>query len=98
MLPCDFFLLSFLILNCGKVNGYVMLTCTYFRLPPFCDIHISQGGVVTHLRCSGMFKYELVAKLPMSISERILNSLYDVSCFDLLQKRKRICEMEIDRY
>jgi len=34
----------------------------------FSDIHISQGSVATHLRCGGIFKYEFVANLPMSLS------------------------------
>ena len=33
----------------------------------FSDIHISQGSVATHLRCGGIFKYEFVANLPMSL-------------------------------
>ena len=34
----------------------------------FSDIHISQGSVATHLRCGGIFKYEFVANLPVSLS------------------------------
>jgi len=34
----------------------------------FSDIHISQGSVATYLRCGGIFKYELVANLPVSLS------------------------------
>jgi len=34
----------------------------------FSDIHISQGSVATYLRCGGIFKYEFVANLPMSLS------------------------------
>ena len=33
----------------------------------FLNIDISQGNVATHLRCSGIFKYELVANLPVSL-------------------------------
>ena len=33
----------------------------------FSDIHISQGSVATYLRCGGIFKYEFVANLPMSL-------------------------------
>jgi len=33
----------------------------------FLNIDISQGGVVTRLRCGGIFKYELVANLPLSV-------------------------------
>jgi len=39
-------------------------------LPEHCDflnIDISQGSVATRLRCGGIFKYELVAKLPLSL-------------------------------
>ena len=34
----------------------------------FLNIDISQGSVVTSLRCGGIFKYELVANLPVSQS------------------------------
>ena len=34
----------------------------------FSDSHISQGSVATHLRCGGIFKYEFVANLPVSLS------------------------------
>ena len=33
----------------------------------FFNIDISQGSVATRLRCGGIFKYELVANLPMSL-------------------------------
>ena len=33
----------------------------------FLNVDISQGSVATHLRCGGIFKYELVANLPVSI-------------------------------
>ena len=33
----------------------------------FLNIDISQGSVATRLRCGGIFKYELVANLPMSL-------------------------------
>ena len=33
----------------------------------FLNIDISQGSVATCLRCGGIFKYELVANLPMSL-------------------------------
>jgi len=33
----------------------------------FLNIDISQGSVVTRSRCGGIFKYELVANLPMSL-------------------------------
>ena len=34
----------------------------------FSDIHISQGSVATYLRCGGIFKYEFVANLPVTLS------------------------------
>ena len=43
---------------------------TYFRLPLFSDIHISQGSVATHLRCGGIYKYNVVANLPLSLSAK----------------------------
>ena len=33
----------------------------------FLNIDISQGSVATRLRCGGIFKYELVANLPVSL-------------------------------
>jgi len=33
----------------------------------FSDIHISQGSVATYLRFGGIFKYEFVANLTMSL-------------------------------
>jgi len=33
----------------------------------FSGIHISQSSVATYLRCGGIFKYEFVANLPMSL-------------------------------
>ena len=39
----------------------------------FSDIHISQGSVATYLRCSGIFKYEFVANLPVSLPVKSVN-------------------------
>jgi len=48
-----------------------------FRLAPVSDIHISQGSVATFLWCGGLFKYEFVANLPLSLSdERIVKIGY----------------------
>ena len=33
----------------------------------FLNIDILQGSVATHLRCGGIFQYNLVANLPMSL-------------------------------
>ena len=33
----------------------------------FSNIDISQGSVATYLRCGGIFKYEFVANLPVSL-------------------------------
>jgi len=33
----------------------------------FADSHISRGSVPTYLRCDGIFKYEFVANLPLSL-------------------------------
>ena len=38
----------------------------------FLNIDISQGSVATRLRCGGIFKYKLVANLPMSLPVKIL--------------------------
>ena len=40
----------------------------------FSDIHISQGSLVTYLGCGEMFKYELVANLPASMSPKKIGS------------------------
>ena len=37
----------------------------------FLNIHVLQGSVATRLRCGGIFKYELVANLPVSLSVKI---------------------------
>ena len=37
------------------------------ELCDFLNIDISQGSVVTRLRCGGIFKHELVANLPVSL-------------------------------
>ena len=34
----------------------------------FLNIDISQGSVATRLRCAGIFKYDLVENLPVSLS------------------------------
>jgi len=36
----------------------------------FFDIHISQGSVATQLRCGGIFKYDFVANLPISLTTK----------------------------
>jgi len=36
----------------------------------FSDIHISQGSVATQLRCGGIFKYDFVANLPISLTTK----------------------------
>jgi len=45
--------------------SFIINHYTYFSLPPFSHIHISQGNVVTYLRFGGVFKYQFVANLPM---------------------------------
>jgi len=39
----------------------------------FLNIDISQGSVATYLRCSGIFKYEFVANLPVSLPVKSVN-------------------------
>ena len=51
ILPCHLSLITIHISDCCQ----------------FSDIHISHGSVVTHLRCGGIFKYD-VANLPLSLS------------------------------
>ena len=39
----------------------------FLSIAIFLNIDISQGSVMTRLRCVGIFKYELVANLPVSL-------------------------------
>ena len=41
----------------------------------FSDIHISQGSVATQLKCGGIFKYDFVANLGESDSEKFCKSV-----------------------
>jgi len=34
----------------------------------FSDFYISQGSVATYVRCGGIFQYDFVANLPLSVS------------------------------
>ena len=34
----------------------------------FSDIHISQGSVATYVKCGGIFQYNFVANLPLSLT------------------------------
>ena len=40
----------------------------FFERCNFLNKNISQGSVVTYLRCGGIFKYEFVANLSVSLS------------------------------
>ena len=62
------------------------------------DIHISQGSVATYLRCGGIFKYDFVANLPMSLPVKKFENRLTfgevmgkslVSCFSETQCRVR---------
>ena len=39
----------------------------FLSIAIFLNIDILQGSVATRLRCGGIFKYELVANLPVSL-------------------------------
>ena len=39
----------------------------------FLNVDISQGSVATRLRCGGIFKYELVANLPVKEFRKLVN-------------------------
>jgi len=43
------------------ITIHILDCCQFF------DIHISQGSVATYLRCDGIFKYDFVANLPLSL-------------------------------
>ena len=47
---------------------YIINCDTYFRMMPFCDMHISQGSVATCLKRGGIFKQEFVANLLQSLT------------------------------
>ena len=47
----------------------------------FSDIHVSQGSVASHLRCGGIFKYEFVANLPLSLRKNFENQLTFVGSY-----------------
>jgi len=46
---------------------YMLSSCVRLTVCLSQAIHISQSSVATHLRCGGIFKYELVVNLPMSL-------------------------------
>ena len=60
----------------------------YFDLPlitihisdyhQFSDIHISQGSVATYVRCGGIFQYDFVANLPLSLSRKEFGKLLKI--------------------
>jgi len=47
---------------------FTLITMHISHCRRFFDIHIPQGSVATYLRCGGIFKYEFVANLPLSLS------------------------------
>ena len=50
------------------MKSYMAVCFNYFlSIAIFLNIDISQGSVATRLRCGGIFKYELVANLTMSL-------------------------------
>jgi len=58
ILPCDLSSITIHISDCRQ----------------FSVIHISQGSVATYLWCGGIFKYEFVANLPLSLSVKIFEN------------------------
>jgi len=64
------------------------LAVLYFDLPlitihisdyhQFSDIHISQGSVATYVRCGGIFQYDFVANLPLSLSRKEFGKLLKI--------------------
>ena len=44
----------------------------------FLNIDISQGSAATHLRCGGIFKYALVANLPVSLPVKEFRKLVNI--------------------
>jgi len=41
---------------------------TYYRMSIVADINISQGSGATHVRCGGIFKYDYVANILLSLT------------------------------
>ena len=57
------------------MSGYVLrgrLLQSLLEDGEFSNIDISQGSVATYLRCGGIFKYQFVANLPLSLSAKEL--------------------------
>jgi len=52
--------------------SFIINNNTYFRCCQISDIHISQGNAATYLRFGGIFKYDFVANLPLSLSVKEL--------------------------
>jgi len=51
----------------GRLTGK-FATNAYLNIPPHLKyVATLQGSVATRLRCGGIFKYELVANLPVSL-------------------------------
>jgi len=61
-----------LIFFCSAVLSYdiSLITIHISDYRQFCVIHISQGSVATYVRCGGIFKYEFVANLPLSLAAK----------------------------
>ena len=51
----------------------------FLSIAIFLNIDISQGSVATRLRCGGIFKYELVAKLPVSLPVKEFRKSVNIS-------------------
>jgi len=45
----------------------------------FSDSHISQGSVATYVRCGGVFRYDYVANLPLSLSAKEFRKSVNIS-------------------
>ena len=71
----------------------------------FLNIDISQGSVATRLRCGGIFKYALVANLPVSLPVKdfenrltsgVVMGKSSVSCFFETQCSNVVVYQEIE--
>ena len=50
----------------------------FLRIAIFLNIDISQGSVAMQLRCGGIFKYEFVANLPLSLPVKEFRKLGNI--------------------
>ena len=62
------------------MKSYVAVCFNFFlSIAIFLNIDISQNSVATRFRCGGIFKYELVANLPVSLPVKEFRKSVNIS-------------------